>query len=65
MGKRENTISDKPKGQEIIGTAPGRRKPSSFGSSLNRFADECPLSGGKADIDWERTQRRNFAGHRW
>jgi hypothetical protein len=32
-------------GTVITGTAPARRKSSSFGSSSNRFADECPLLG--------------------
>jgi len=31
----------------ITGTVPARRKRLSFGSSLNRFADECLLSGVK------------------
>jgi hypothetical protein len=31
-------------GMEITNTVPARKKRSSFGSSLNRFADECPLS---------------------
>jgi hypothetical protein len=33
-------------GMGITSTAPARRKPSSFGSSLNRFANKCLLSGG-------------------
>jgi hypothetical protein len=35
---------------EITGTAPARKKRSRFGSSSSRFAEECPLSGGKADM---------------
>ena len=35
-------------GMEITGTAPARRKQSSFGSSSNRFADVA--FGGKADM---------------
>jgi len=37
-------------GTVITGTVLARRKRLRFESSLNRFADECPLSGGKADM---------------
>ena len=35
---------------EITGTESARKKQSNFENSLNRFADKCPLSGGKADM---------------
>ena len=38
------------KGMEITGTESARKKQSNFENSLNRFADKCPLSGGKADM---------------
>jgi len=40
-------VHQRASGTVITGTVPARRKPSSFGSSLNRFANKCPLSGLK------------------
>ena len=49
----------KASGTEITGTAPGRRKQSNFGSSSNRFADECPLLGVKRTL--RRPGARRYA----
>jgi hypothetical protein len=55
-------VRQRASGTVITGTAPARRKPSSFGSSLNRFANKCPLSGAKRTHMFSRGKRNLNCG---